>query len=300
MALQDLLNLSNSHQKIGLSEERVQAMVPVARQYIGFWRDYPDIFVDFMSQGTTFKLFYYQRVFIRGVIRHKYFYGVFPRAYSKSFLATMVLMIRCILYPGAKLFVTSGGKNKIYFIKGGASMSAKNVLTNFEKIDTEEKAYWLGFLYADGCVGSKEDKIELGLAEKDLKHIEKFRDFMGINNKISYRKDTKSYRISFRSQKCKLDLINKGCVPKKSLILTFPNEEQVPSNLLRHFIRGYFDGDGWFSNTSNCFQVGLIGTESFINGFLENIININKKIRFLMLIEQMEQKDMYLVHTMMF
>ena len=74
MALQDLLNLSNSHQKIGLSEERVQAMIPVARQYIGFWRDYPDIFVDFMSQGTTFKLFYYQRVFIRGVIRHKYFY----------------------------------------------------------------------------------------------------------------------------------------------------------------------------------------------------------------------------------
>lgn len=118
MALQDLLNLSQNHQKIGLSEERVLQMIPVARQYIGFWRDYPDIFVDFMAQGTTFRLFYYQRVFIRGVIRHKYFYGVFPRAYSKSFLATLVLMIRCILYPGAKLFVTSGGKNKIYFIKG--------------------------------------------------------------------------------------------------------------------------------------------------------------------------------------
>ena len=43
-------------------------------------------------------------------------------------------------------------------------MSAKNVLNIFNKIDTEEKAYWLGFLYADGSVGSKEDKIELGLA----------------------------------------------------------------------------------------------------------------------------------------
>ena len=112
MALQDLLDLSKSKQKIGLSEERVKAMIPVARQYISFWRDYPDLFIDFMAQGTNFKLYYYQRVFLRGVIRHKYFYGVFPRAYSKSFLAVLILMVRCILYPGAKLFVTSGGKEQ--------------------------------------------------------------------------------------------------------------------------------------------------------------------------------------------
>ncbi len=155
-------------------------------------------------------------------------------------------------------------------------MSAKNVLTNFEIIDTEEKAYWLGFLYADGSVGSKENKIELGLAEKDLKHIEKFRDFMNITNKISYREKTKSYRISFRSEQCKQDLIDKGCVPKKSLILDFPNENQVPKHLIRHFIRGYFDGDGWFTNTRSCFQIGIIGTENFINGFLNSIENINK------------------------
>ena len=112
MALQDLLDLSNKHKKIGLSEERVAAMIPEARKYIAFWRDYPDLFIDFMAQGTTFELFYYQRVFLRGVIRHKYFYGVFPRAYSKSFLSMLILMIRCILYPGAKLFVTSGGKEQ--------------------------------------------------------------------------------------------------------------------------------------------------------------------------------------------
>jgi DNA-binding transcriptional regulator WhiA len=155
-------------------------------------------------------------------------------------------------------------------------MSAKNVLTNFETIDSEEKAYWLGFLYADGSVGSSEDKIELGLAEKDLKHIEKFRDFMGISNKISYRESTKSYRMSFRSANCKKDLIDKGCVPKKSLILKFPTEEQVPKTLIKHFIRGYFDGDGWFTNTDSCFQVGIIGTEDFIKGFLDNIENVNK------------------------
>lgn len=154
-------------------------------------------------------------------------------------------------------------------------MSAKNVLLNFENIDCEEKAYWLGFLYADGSVGSKEDKIELGLAEKDLHHIEKFRDFMKITNKICYRESTKSYRISFRSQKCKEDLIRQGCIPKKSLILKFPTEQQVPSNLIKHFIRGYFDGDGWFTNTDSCFQAGIISTEDFIQDFIQILLKNN-------------------------
>lgn len=155
-------------------------------------------------------------------------------------------------------------------------MSATNVLKIFETIDTEEKAYWLGFLYADGSVGSKDNRIELGLAEKDLKQIEKFRDFIGVMNKISYRPQTKSYRYSFKSIPCKVDLIKQGCVPKKSLILKFPTEEQVPKNLIRHFIRGYFDGDGWFTNTEECFQVGIIGTEDFIKGFLDSIEIQNK------------------------
>ena len=155
-------------------------------------------------------------------------------------------------------------------------MSATNVLKIFETIDTEEKAYWLGFLYADGSVGSKEHKIELGLAEQDLKQIEKFRDFIGIMNKISYRPSTKSYRYSFRSESCKEDLIRQGCVPKKSLILKFPTNEQVPLKLIKHFIRGYFDGDGWFTNTEECFQVGIIGTEDFIKGFLDSIEIENK------------------------
>ena len=153
-------------------------------------------------------------------------------------------------------------------------MSAKNVLHIFEKIDTEDKAYWLGFLYADGSVGSKENKIELSLAEQDLHHIEKFRDFIGINNKISYREKTKSYRYSFRSESCKQDLVNQGCVPKKSLILKYPTYDQVLKHLMKHFIRGYFDGDGWFTNTESCFQVGIIGTEDFIKGFLDNIDDI--------------------------
>ena len=51
MALQDLLALSQSRDKIGLSEERINAIIPVARQYISFWREYPDIFIDFLSNS---------------------------------------------------------------------------------------------------------------------------------------------------------------------------------------------------------------------------------------------------------
>lgn len=119
MALQDLLNLSSDRQKIGLSEERVRAVIPVARQYIAYWREYPDMFVDFMAgkwqpnpPKETLNLFFYQRVFLRAAMRYKYVYAVFPRAYSKSFLAVLILMTRAVLYAGSKLFVTSGGKEQ--------------------------------------------------------------------------------------------------------------------------------------------------------------------------------------------
>ena len=118
MALQDLLNISSSRKKIGLSEERVRAIIPDARKFIAFWREYPDLFVDYLQTGgdpekkKELKFYFYQRVFLRAAMRYKYVYMVFPRAYSKSFLSIMVLMCRCILYPGAKLFVTSGGKEQ--------------------------------------------------------------------------------------------------------------------------------------------------------------------------------------------
>ena len=119
MALQDLLDINTKRQKIGLSEERINAIKKPLRDYIAFWREYPDLFVDFMARGSRtevkegeFHFYFYQRVFLRCVMRHQYVYAVFPRAYSKSFLSVMALMIRCILYPRANLFVTSGGKEQ--------------------------------------------------------------------------------------------------------------------------------------------------------------------------------------------
>lgn len=119
MALTDILGESGIKIKIGLSEERVKAIVPSMRQYIAYWREYPDMFVDFLIRGTRtepkegeFKFYFYQRVFLRTVMRYQYVYAVFPRAYSKSFLSVMALMCRCVLYPRCKLFVTSGGKEQ--------------------------------------------------------------------------------------------------------------------------------------------------------------------------------------------
>ena len=86
MALADLLNLSNNNKKIGLSEERVRAIIPHARQYVAFWREYPDLFLDFLQDGGNpnrkreINFYFYQRVFLRAAMRYKYVYMVFPRA----------------------------------------------------------------------------------------------------------------------------------------------------------------------------------------------------------------------------
>lgn len=115
MALSDLMELSLSKgKKIGLSEERIKEQIPALRQYVSFWREYPDMFVDFLcgENPENFQLYFYQRVFLRAVMRHRYAYATFPRAYSKSFLSVLILMIRCILYPGSHLFVTTGGKEQ--------------------------------------------------------------------------------------------------------------------------------------------------------------------------------------------
>lgn len=118
MALADLLDIQKSHEKIGISEERIAAIKPILRQYIAYWREYPDMFVDFLQTGgdptrkKSLVFYFYQRVFLRIAVRFRQVYAVFPRGYSKSFLAVLSLMVRCILYPGSKLFTAAGGKSQ--------------------------------------------------------------------------------------------------------------------------------------------------------------------------------------------
>lgn len=117
MPLADLMTLSldKSAKKYGLSEERIEKQIPALTEAFSFYREYPDIFVYVLcgeSNPEKFELFFYQRVFLRAAMRHRYAYATFPRAYSKSFLSILVLMLRCILYPGSKLFITTGGKEQ--------------------------------------------------------------------------------------------------------------------------------------------------------------------------------------------
>lgn len=144
----------------------------------------------------------------------------------------------------------------------------------FRIIDTEEKAYWLGFLYADGCVSNNRNTVEIALCEKDKKHLEKFKNFIQSEHKICFHPNDmgNSYRISIRDDDLKQDLINLGCVPQKSLILTFPSEEKVNKLLVKHFIRGYFDGDGCVCKTEKTEYIDLLGTFEFLSS-VKNILD---------------------------
>lgn len=145
----------------------------------------------------------------------------------------------------------------------------------FSIIDTEEKAYWLGFLYADGDISRFKHSITLALKESDYDHLVKFKQSLDLPNKITqkikYDKKTEKtyygYTIGFTCQSIHQDLINLGCTPRKSLTLKFPEEDKVPKTLQRHFIRGYFDGDGCILKTH--LTVNLLGTYEFLDKCME-------------------------------
>lgn len=86
MKFEEAVSLSSKKKKIGLSEERIAAIIPVLRQYIAFWREYPDLFIDFLQTGgdpnkeKKLNFYFYQRIFLRAAMRYKYVYMVFPRA----------------------------------------------------------------------------------------------------------------------------------------------------------------------------------------------------------------------------
>lgn len=161
----------------------------------------------------------------------------------------------------------------------------------FEVIDTEAKAYWLGFMYADGYIQSKcknnNRKVGLTLGISDIDHLAKFKRSLESNHNISvYKTSEGSFsggseycRILISEEKMVKDLIDKGCVEHKTNVITFPSEQIVPKNLQRHFIRGYFDGDGsiWCTSSKDgkikTYNIDHCGTDAFLTGLMNVLIN---------------------------
>lgn len=173
------------------------------------------------------------------------------------------------------------GKNKepkiqtieLYKSKYGKYSVNQNYFSN---IDNEWKAYWLGFLYADGYVifddSTSKTKciLGVGLSAKDEGHLFKLKDSLQTDSPIkrfnTNYKNCESSKLTVCNLKIVKDLCQLGCVPNKSLILQFPETFIVPDELIRHFMRGYFDGDGCVSvnKTKRTVHLNVIGTKDFL------------------------------------
>lgn len=205
-------------------------------------------------------------------------YELAEREYANSIVGIRELVKKYNLDRGV---FTGWLLAKGYKIENRRAMKSFNI-HYFDKIDTEEKAYWLGFLFADGAITqyNKSYDIELSLNINDKEHVEKYAKAIGknyVNNNSTYRS-----RCIVGSKHMFNTLASYGCTVKKSLTLKFPNESIFKDKtLIRHFIRGYFDGDGCvsFGNKDHTIPtVSIIGTKDFLNG-IQLIYKSNKNLR---------------------
>lgn len=170
----------------------------------------------------------------------------------------------------------------------------------FDIIDTEEKAYWLGFIWADGTISStpldpnkkSTYNFELSLKGSDKEHLEKFNKFMEHidSNHVRLTKTTCSYDgRKVICECCRWWIVNKhlwttlnnyGCTPKKSLTLKFPDLNIFKTKyLVRDFIRGFFDGDGCISYSNKehtMMNISFLGTLDMLEGVEENLPLLQK------------------------
>ena len=160
----------------------------------------------------------------------------------------------------------------------------------FDAIDTEEKAYILGLLYADGYNNTDRNSVNLGLKESDKEILDKitnliqptkplqYVDTSASRKNIGFENSQNEYRLVIANKHISERLVELGCGKAKTHNLIFPTEEQVPKHLVRHFVRGYFDGDGWVGEKA----ISIVSTLNFCNSLAEILkeeFNINCYIR---------------------
>lgn len=149
----------------------------------------------------------------------------------------------------------------------------------FDKIDSQEKAYILGFIYADGYNNEKNGKIEINIAESDKEILEKINASLRNSRPIltldAYRKDGHNRQnkacIRIASRTMSDSLAKLGCKQAKSFNCKFPSYENVPEDIFNHFLRGYFDGDGCvtYSEKNNDITLSICGSYDFIKSLCE-------------------------------
>lgn len=144
----------------------------------------------------------------------------------------------------------------------------------FEIIDSEDKAYWLGFIMADGCVykgTGNTYRLQINLKASDKGHLNLFAKNIKSDYNVSTKETNNSFVSSIKINSTKLckDLIKHGVTERKSLTCSMPN---LNKSLVRHFIRGYFDGDGWITlNISERIRKEF----GICSGSIEMINNLN-------------------------
>lgn len=138
----------------------------------------------------------------------------------------------------------------------------------FDDIDSEEKAYILGFLYADGNNKKELDGIRIQIADLDI--LDKIKACIEYTGPYSIIKPRKShhktqYCLSICSRHMSETLVTKGCPPNKSLILKFPTDDIVPNKFINSFVRGYVDGDGNVGKYGR-WKWQIVGTRHILDG----------------------------------
>lgn len=115
----------------------------------------------------------------------------------------------------------------------------------FDEIDSHEKAYWFGFLYADGYVTSG-NRWGLELSILDINHMQNLLNAIDANMKIKIRErnSVKSCLFQIKNTHMVNTLIDKGVIRNKTENLKFPSELILSKEYYSDFIRGFFDGDG--------------------------------------------------------
>lgn len=123
----------------------------------------------------------------------------------------------------------------------------------FKNIDSETKAYWLGFIIADGTIFARltgQTGIKIALKGSDIGHLEKFKSFLESSNKIGFYKVGSSRCLEKKYECCEFQVSNKeivadlakyGITPRKTFDIDLPD---IDESLVRHMIRGIWDGDG--------------------------------------------------------